>query len=133
MKRKCYKTLSAFDNEICVCDEKTNQDFGESVADDSFYVPESELVKRLRQGVTYGQALQGLYDFADGKDSGIAVPVDRYPGIDRAEVSEFVRRKEAEAKESFEKDVKAAAEKTAAEKAAAEKAAAENVSTDSNK
>lgn len=126
MKCKCYKTLSAFDNEICVCDEKTNQDFDESVTDDSFYVPESELVKRLRQGVTYGQALQGLYDFADGQDTGFAVPIDRYPGIDRAEVSEFLRQKEAEAKESFEKDLKAASEKSAAEKAAAE-----NVSNES--
>lgn len=127
MKR--YSSLCAFDNEIVECSEKVNCNFDESVTDDSFYVPEKELIKRLRNGVTYGQALQGAYDFADGKDTGVAVPIDRYPGIDRAEVSEFVRAKESEARENFSKDMESAAKKTA-EKAAAEKAAAETTAAE---
>lgn len=109
MKR--YSSLCAFDNEIVECSEKVNCNFAESVTDDSFYVPESELVKRLRSGISYGQALKGVYDFADGKDSGIAVPLDRYPGIDRAEVSEFLRSSERE----FLENLKSSANKTSAD------------------
>lgn len=127
MKR--YKTLSAFDNEIVECSEKTNCDFEESVTDPSFFVPESELIKRLHAGVAYGQALQGLYDFSDGKDTGINVPLDRYKGIDRAELSEAIRTLDSSVTEHYATDLENA-KKAADEKAAAEKAAAENSSSE---
>lgn len=103
MKR--YSSFNAFESVIEDYDDsKINGCFDVSVTDDSFFVPESELIKRLRNGVTYGQALQGAYDFVDGKDTGINVPIDRHKGIDIAEVTEYAREVENNAKEKLQKE-----------------------------
>ena len=113
IKLKRYVSYEPFGSKVESYSEKANSAFDESVTDDSFFVPESELIKRLNAGVTYGDALQGAYDFVDGKDTGIGVPLDRYRGLDRAEVSQALRRAEARAKESFENDIAAAQAKQA--------------------
>lgn len=121
-----YVSLSPFKCVIGEFQDKTNSVFGESVTDDSFYVPEKELIRRLQNGVAYGSALKGSFDFSDGKDTGMPIPIDRHKGIDLAEVTEFARTTAANAVDNLKADNKAAAEKAAAEKAAAAADAAAN-------
>lgn len=103
MKR--YETIAPFGASIVDFVDRSNSVFGESVTDDSFYVPEKELIKRLKNGVAYGQALAGEFDFRDGKDTGLAVPIDRYKGIDIAEVTEYARAKSEACADSLKADI----------------------------
>lgn len=53
-------------------------DIGESCVDDSHFIPQSELVKRGQKTMALGNdQIEGLYDFADGKDTGMKAPISR--------------------------------------------------------
>lgn len=79
------------------------KDYGEYIVDDSYFVPMSEAVKNVTSGAVSPEALQGMYDFKDGVDTGMKIPVDRshrFTG-DIAEVSKAVREAEAGAVEEL--------------------------------
>lgn len=68
-----------------------------SITDKSSFVPNAELMKKARQGIINGQA---IYDFQNGKDNGMKVPVSRIKGLDIAELSEAIieQQKDVEGK-----------------------------------
>lgn len=65
-------------------------DPGDRLVDDSAFVPTAESIRRLTSA-SYGNSAQSswAYDFRDGKDTGIAVPITRYPGVDPTEVQAY--------------------------------------------
>lgn len=79
-----------------------------SIADMSSFIPNSEL---MRKAAKEGAMGQGLYDFEDGKDNGMKVPVARIKGADIAEISEAIKAEQGEMKEK----IKSAKEKAEAE------------------
>lgn len=85
-----------------------NGDNCTSIADMSSFIPNSEL---MRKAAREGAMGQGLYDFQDGKDNGMKVPVARMKGADIAEISEAIKAEQGEMKEK----VKSAQEKAEAE------------------
>ena len=77
----------------------SNLNFGESLADPTYYVSSSEAVKRVKDNSN----VQGYYDFENGVDNGSAdgfVSLRR-PGIDLAELSQNVYKDTLDAQEEF--------------------------------
>lgn len=85
-----------------------NGDNCTSIADMSSFIPNTEL---MRKAAREGAIGQGLYDFQDGKDNGMKVPVARMKGADITEISEAIRAEQGEMKEK----IKSAQEKAEAE------------------
>lgn len=73
---------------------KITKDMSRSITDRSQYTPDSEAIKRLvatgNQALTSPQLL-AYYDFSDGKDNGMRVPVTRIKGKDIAEISTAIK------------------------------------------
>lgn len=73
---------------------KITKDMSRSITDRSQYTPDSEAIKRLvatgSQALTSPQLL-AYYDFSDGKDNGMRVPVTRIKGKDIAEISTAIK------------------------------------------
>lgn len=73
---------------------KITKDMSRSITDRSQYTPDSEAIKRLvatgNQSLTSPQLL-AYYDFSDGKDNGMRVPVTRIKGKDIAEISTAIK------------------------------------------
>ena len=77
----------------------SNLNFGESLADPTYYVSSAEAVKRVKDNSN----VQGYYDFENGVDNGSAdgfVSLRR-PGIDLAELSQKVYKDTVDAQEEF--------------------------------
>lgn len=89
---------STFDYEL------PPDEFGESVTDDSYFVPSSEAIKGL-SGVLTEKEVQMYYDFPDGKDTGQEVPLARKQGVDISEVSTDIRARQDKLKKQV-KDAK---------------------------
>ncbi|WMC01586.1 hypothetical protein [Microvirus D_HF38_35] len=62
-------------------------DFGESVTDDRYFTP-----REVQPLVAASTPSPALYDFPDGKDNGVSLPISRKKGVDLAEVSLEVGR-----------------------------------------
>lgn len=65
--------------------------YGPYIVDDSNFVPISEAIKQLSaQGLTDVE-LHGYFDFTDGRDTGINIPINRtHDGKDIAEISQNI-------------------------------------------
>lgn len=77
----------------------SNLNFGDSLADPTYYVSSAEAVKRIKDNSN----VQGYYDFEDGVDNGSAdgfVSLRRR-GIDLAELSQKVYKDTLDAQEEF--------------------------------
>lgn len=77
----------------------SNLNFGESLADPTYYVSSSEAVKRVKDNSN----VKGYYDFENGVDNGSAdgfVSLRRR-GIDLAELSQKVYKDTLDAQEEF--------------------------------
>lgn len=87
----------------CEPDPVPYKNYGDYVVDDSHFVPMSEAVKRVTGGALSPDDVKVMYDFADGKDTGKKVPVDRTHSFsgDIAEMSYELRKSEASAKEQL--------------------------------
>lgn len=129
-----YSSFSRFhNNEIVEIEVVSNTDFGESITDDSYYVPNSEAVKRIRamQGLALSTA---IYD--DVKDLKNPDKLDIYArqkGRDMAEVSTHINNLQISLDKNLKKDMDNYKSKLKAEqdKVVLEKAKA-LVSVDSN-
>lgn len=88
---KVFETIcNRIQNKIIDYEEPV-QEYGSYVVDDSNFIPMSEAVSQL-QNSGGSELTSGLtYDFADGKDNGMKVPLGRRTGMkDLAEVSQEV-------------------------------------------
>lgn len=74
-----------------------------SLTDKSKFIPTDEAIKRLTGQALSASEIEQNYDFVDGKDSGMKVPVGRMKGLDIAEVSTAVRAEQAEIKADIAK------------------------------
>ncbi|QCS36759.1 hypothetical protein [Tortoise microvirus 2] len=83
------------------------EEYDPSVTDKSYFIPLSESVKTVNPSVLSASEIESSFDFKDGVDSGMKIPVDRYKGLDLAEVSQHTRKLheqlEAQAKSDAEK------------------------------
>lgn len=95
MKR--FATITPF-GALKVVDYEQNYvtDFGESVTDDRYFTPRE--VQPLVAAPTPSPA---LYDFPDGKDNGVSLPISRRKGVDLAEVSSEINRLNREIETDF--------------------------------
>lgn len=77
----------------------SNLNFGDSLADATYYVSSAESVKRVNDSSN----VQGHYDFADGIDNGTADSFVslRRRGIDLAEISQKMYKDTLDAQEEF--------------------------------
>ncbi|QCS37189.1 hypothetical protein [Tortoise microvirus 66] len=85
----------------------------ESVVDPSYFVPTAESVKCVNSTPLSPSEVARSFDFRDGKDNGMAVPLSRKRGLDLADVSMARDKAVAELEESaaeakMESDIKAA-------------------------
>ena len=74
-----------------------------SLTDKSKFIPTDEAIKRLTGQALSASEVEQNYDFVDGKDTGMKVPVGRMKGLDIAEVSTAVRAEQAEIKADIAK------------------------------
>lgn len=106
IKLNRYSSFSRFhNNEIVETEIVCNTDFGDSITDDSYYVPNSEAVKRIRamQGLALSTA---LYD--DVKDLKNPDKIDifaRQKGRDMAEVSTHINNLQVSLDKNLKKDM----------------------------
>lgn len=99
-KMKRYDTIHSLG--VCRIVDFENPEYvtGSYISDKSHFTPVSELAKSV-VGQSIGKTDLARYDFADGTDNGMAVPVARRrPEL--AEISVDIRRQQAEVKESLE-------------------------------
>ena len=74
------------------------------VVDDSNFIPMSEAVKQLGTAQQSGDSLKSHYDFADGVDTGIEIPITRTKnGKDIAEISTDIMNKVSAINDKVEK------------------------------
>lgn len=73
------------------------------IVDDSNFVPESEILKKLNGTRQLSQVeLNTFYDFADGKDTGIKVPFERSSvNIDLAILAKDIQLKQENIKDTI--------------------------------
>lgn len=82
-------TLSSLDtgNKFTRFKDCSNLNFSESLADPTYFVPNSEAVKRVQNS----SAVVGSYDFADGKDTrDNSMLFYRRKGLDLAEITQHI-------------------------------------------
>lgn len=98
-----------------------NKSFGESVTDETYYIPNSESVRnsdRLKDNTS----VLCVYDFSDGVDNGSDdMLIGRKPGSDIVEVTTQLADLNKRTKESIEKDVKELNEKEVLESVSKDK------------
>lgn len=70
-------------------EQNLRTEFDDSLADKRYFEPVRESVKNIPSG---SLSDSGLYDFPNGKDNGMQVPISRKKGVDIAEVSQSVRK-----------------------------------------
>lgn len=98
MKR--YDTIHSLGNCKLVDFELSEYVTGNYISDKSHFTPVSELAKSV-VGQSIGKTDLARYDFADGTDNGMTLPVARRrPEL--AELSVDVRRQQSKVKESVE-------------------------------
>ncbi len=91
-----FKQIAPFQYVLVEDDIAHYRDFDESVADDSYFVPNSSAIARLSGGRPYSSdEVKLAYDFPDGKDSGLSVDVRR-KGRDLAEISTDIRERQSD-------------------------------------
>lgn len=92
--KKTFATCNST-GDIAIVDVPVfHKDMSRSITDRSQYTPDGEAIKRLvstgSQALTSPQLL-AYYDFSDGKDNGMRVPVTRIKGKDIAEISTAIK------------------------------------------
>ena len=105
-----FNTISFFPSDMSIVsdesDPQKSKKYGDYIVDTSSFVPMSEAVKRVTGGTLSKDDIQSMYDFADGKDTGQKVPIDRthrFLSGDIAEMSVEVKAAEKAAKESLDR------------------------------
>lgn len=93
MKR--FNTICNLGDQSLIDYDIPDVEFGESITDDSFFVPTAEALKTA-SGVLSEDEVRQYYDFPDGKDTGVAPPLARKKGVDIAELSTDVRHQQDE-------------------------------------
>lgn len=106
---KTFKTINSSGDLELIDAPKFKKDMSRSVTDKTNYVSDSEAIKRLTlqgsQPLTNPQ-LQAFYDFTDGKDTGMKLPITRLKGVDIAEVSTEIKKETENIKDALEKEQK---------------------------
>ena len=65
--------------------------YGPYIVDDSNFVPISEAIKQLANQGLSDVEMKSYYDFVDGHDTGIKIPINRtHDGKDIAEISQHI-------------------------------------------
>ena len=65
------------------------KEFDDSITDPTFYTPIGSLIRKLNSQDKVAMSRDpNLYDFPDGKDTGISIPLSRRKGVDLAELSQ---------------------------------------------
>ena len=89
----------------------------EYVVDDSCFIPMSEAVKQLGSNNLGPNEIKNYYDFVDGNDNGMEIPITRTKnGKDIAEISSKIMDKVGEIAEKVDTARKLNAKKAAFEK-----------------
>lgn len=106
MKR--YETIDWINGSKLIDYELPVIEYDESITDKSHFIPMAESVKRLSVGPMSADTVATIYDFPDGKDNGMRVPLSRKKGIDIAEVSNEIRISQNKIKEQLQEGKKRA-------------------------
>lgn len=106
MKR--FETIDWLNGSKIIDYELPVIEFEESITDKSHFIPMAESVKRLSVGPVSSDTIAVMYDFPDGKDTGMNVPIARKKGVDIAEVSNEIRMSQAKIKEQLKEGKKRA-------------------------
>lgn len=112
MRLHRYVSSNRFhNNSIDVVDFRT-VDFREveRLVDDSYFVPSTEAVKRIRN--LGNQSLEGQYDSQASIDSGITPHYVRHPSRDIVEVVKFTQALYAKVEKSLQNDISEAQRKS---------------------
>lgn len=103
---KTFSTIGFWPSDMEVIEvDEVIQPNGPDIVDRSAFVPTSEALKALKSGAVSPAIVQGFYDFPNGRDNGMKVPVDRsarYTG-DIAEMSVAVRESQVDVQEGLSK------------------------------
>lgn len=103
------------------------KEYDKSITDPTFYTPIGSLVRKLNSQDKIAMSRDpNLYDFPDGKDTGIELPLSRQKGVDIAELSQ----ENIELTNSVKKALNEEAKRRKAEKH--EKASGDGAKTTSN-
>ena len=94
MKVQRFNTINTHSKLEVVEYELPQTQSSEFVVDDSNFIPMSEAVKQLGSNNIGTDVKNNYYDFPDGKDTGISVPITRTKdGKDLAEISSDIMNK----------------------------------------
>lgn len=109
-----YTKASVYELEVLL-----RKEWDPSITDPTFYTPVGSLVRKLnaQDKIPMTRDPQ-FYDFPDGRDTGIELPVSRKLGVDLAEITLESRSLAKSAEKGINDAKKAKSEKLAAEQAA---------------
>ncbi len=105
MKRfKLIPNALAQNSVIDVEEPGENYDDVKTLADDSYFVPESAVVRQASKLNTIVPS--GFYMFPDGKDDGRTLPLSLRKGVDIAELSQLALQADKQIRQDLEKIAK---------------------------
>ncbi len=127
-KSTCFGLIG---NVVDYDDPVNSRKFDDSLVEKQFFTPQKESVRRL---LATPSAVKGVqqYDFDDGVDDGRSLPITRYEGVDRAEVSQYEMTLCQHIDETAYNDALRAGEVVASELSARVNQAVENRSGDNS-
>lgn len=127
-KSTCFGLIG---NVVDYDDPVNTRKFDDSIVEKQFFTPQKESVRRLLATPTAVKGVQ-QYDFDDGIDDGRGLPITRYEGVDRAEVSQYEMSLRQHIDKTVYEDAVRAGDIIASELAAKTEQAAKNRSGDNS-
>lgn len=87
--------------------EIEDKEFDPSITDPTFFTPVGSMVRKLNSQDKVSQSIPDMYyDFADGKDNGMSIPVSRYKGVDVTEIAQEIKQVSRDVEKAIVKDSK---------------------------
>ena len=105
MKR--YETIDVINGSKIVDYELPVIEYSESLVDKSHFIPTQEAVKRLVNAPPLSaDIIETMYDYANGHDTGMNIPIGRKPGADLAEISQDIVARQNDINEKLKEGAK---------------------------
>lgn len=105
MKR--YETIDVINGSKIVDYELPVIEYTESLVDKSHFIPTQEAVKRLVNAPPLSaDIIETMYDYPNGHDTGMNIPIGRKPGADLAEISQDIVTKQNDINEKLKEGEK---------------------------
>lgn len=107
MKQIAIRLNHGFTKSEPVEVEIEEKEFDPSITDPTFFTPVGSMVRKLNSQDKVSQSIPDLYyDFQNGKDNGMTIPVSRFKGADVTEIAQEIKQVSSDVEKAIVKESK---------------------------